>query len=111
MLVLPQIPQDPSNDLMEWFEDSQSVFNSLRDIMHSTYAEKMQKLLHMQKKAKDKFWWPFTQHGLVPEEGVTVIDSRCGESFTVFKVCILHSNSWLFISCFSYCFLIRLCYY
>lgn len=102
MLVLPPIPQDPSDDLMQWFEDSRSVFNSLRDIMHSTYAEKMQKLLHMQKKAKDKFWWPFTQHGLVPEEAVTVIDSRCGESFAVFKVWVLPSTSYLFANCFSY---------
>ncbi|KAK4759822.1 hypothetical protein SAY87_022953 [Trapa incisa] len=102
VLVLPQIPQDPSNDLIEWFEDSQGVFNSLRNIMHSSYEEKMQKLLHMRKKAKDKFWWPFTQHGLVPEECVTVIDSRCGESFAVFKDTKDRSITQMFDACASW---------
>lgn len=41
----------------------------------------------MPRKAGNIFWWPFTQHELVPEEIVTVIDSRCGENFAVHKVC------------------------
>ncbi|PKI59853.1 hypothetical protein CRG98_019735 [Punica granatum] len=102
VLVLPQIPQDPADDLMQWFDDSRSVFNSLRDIMQSAYAERMHALLHMPKKAKEKFWWPFTQHGLVPEEGVTLIDSRCGENFSVFKGANDKSMTQLFDACASW---------
>ncbi len=35
--------------------------------------------------AKKNFWWPFTQHSTVLQDSVTVIDSRCGESFAVYQ--------------------------
>ena len=35
--------------------------------------------------AKQTIWWPFTQHSTVLKDNVTVIDSRCGESFAVYK--------------------------
>lgn len=87
MLVLPPVPQDPSDNLMEWFDQSQTVFSSLREIMLSVHSERIQRFHDMRKRAGDIFWWPFTQHKLVPEETVTVIDSRCGENFAVHKVC------------------------
>ncbi|XP_015878220.3 bifunctional dethiobiotin synthetase/7,8-diamino-pelargonic acid aminotransferase, mitochondrial [Ziziphus jujuba] len=86
VLVLPSIPQDLSDDLMEWFEDACGVFDSLFKIMLSAYSERIKRLHDMPKKAGEVFWWPFTQHKLVSEEAVTVIDSRCGENFAVFKV-------------------------
>ncbi|XVE71791.1 hypothetical protein DITRI_Ditri10aG0180200 [Diplodiscus trichospermus] len=86
VLVLPRIPQDPSNDLMEWFDESCNVFNSLKDIMLQAYLERIQRLNEMPRRAGDVFWWPFTQHKLVPPCSVTVIDSRYGESFSVYKV-------------------------
>ncbi|XP_019463455.1 PREDICTED: bifunctional dethiobiotin synthetase/7,8-diamino-pelargonic acid aminotransferase, mitochondrial isoform X1 [Lupinus angustifolius] len=85
VLVLPPVPKDPSNDLMEWFEGCHSLFSNLKEIMHSAYFERIKKLHEMPKKARDIIWWPFTQHKLVPDGGVTVIDSRCGENFAVFK--------------------------
>ncbi|GJW54676.1 bifunctional dethiobiotin synthetase/7,8-diamino-pelargonic acid aminotransferase, mitochondrial [Tanacetum coccineum] len=85
VLVLPSIPKDPSDNLMEWFDESQSVFVSLKDIMLSSHQKRMGRLHEMPKKAQEIFWWPFTQHKLVPEEKVTVIDSRCGENFAVHK--------------------------
>jgi bifunctional dethiobiotin synthetase / adenosylmethionine---8-amino-7-oxononanoate aminotransferase len=45
----------------------------------------------MQRKSKELLWWPFTQHNLVPVDSVTVIDSRCGENFSTYKVCHLSS--------------------
>ncbi|KAF8701366.1 hypothetical protein HU200_033697 [Digitaria exilis] len=42
--------------------------------------------IHMQRKSKDLLWWPFTQHNLVPQDSVTVIDSRCGENFSAYKI-------------------------
>lgn len=86
VLVLPSIPKDPLDNLMEWFDESQSVFDSLKGIMLSSFQRRMDRLHEMPKKAQEIFWWPFTQHKLVPEEKVTVIDSRCGENFAVHKV-------------------------
>lgn len=107
VLVLPKIPQDMSNDLMDWFGDSQNIFMSLRDIMLHSYRERVQSLLDMPKKASNIFWWPFTQHKLVPEGRVTVIDSRCGENFTVFKVGLLTSDTGVLS---VYLYLVYLCH-
>jgi dethiobiotin synthetase/adenosylmethionine--8-amino-7-oxononanoate aminotransferase len=36
--------------------------------------------------AQQVLWWPFTQHGTVAgDEAVTVIDSRAGERFAVWR--------------------------
>ncbi|MQM07889.1 hypothetical protein Taro_040734, partial [Colocasia esculenta] len=87
VLVMPPVPQDPSNDLMEWFSQSSEIFSSLQDLMLAAYLERIQRLHDIGGKAGNILWWPFTQHKLVPEEAVTVIDSRCGENFSVYKVC------------------------
>ncbi|KAG5593944.1 hypothetical protein H5410_035176 [Solanum commersonii] len=86
VLVLPPIPKEMSNNLMEWFQEALSTFHSLEEIMQSDFLERTSRLHNMPRKAHDIFWWPFTQHKLVPEENVTVIDSRCGENFAVHKV-------------------------
>ncbi|XP_071729663.1 bifunctional dethiobiotin synthetase/7,8-diamino-pelargonic acid aminotransferase, mitochondrial [Rutidosis leptorrhynchoides] len=86
VLVLPSIPKDPLDNLMEWFDESQSVFDSLKEITISSFQKRTERLHEMPKKAQEIFWWPFTQHKLIPEEKVTVIDSRCGENFAVHKV-------------------------
>ncbi|GAB4838211.1 Bifunctional dethiobiotin synthetase/7,8-diamino-pelargonic acid aminotransferase, mitochondrial [Ancistrocladus abbreviatus] len=86
VLVLPPIPQNLSDDLMQWFDESNEIFSSLKEIMLSTFLGRVQRLHDMSKKAGDVFWWPFTQHHFVAEETVTVIDSRCGENFAVHKV-------------------------
>lgn len=86
VLVLPPIPKEMSNNLMEWFQKALSTFQSLEEIMQSAFLERTSRLRNMRRKAHDIFWWPFTQHKLVPEENVTVIDSRCGENFAVHKV-------------------------
>ncbi|XP_059637217.1 bifunctional dethiobiotin synthetase/7,8-diamino-pelargonic acid aminotransferase, mitochondrial [Cornus florida] len=86
ILVLPPVPQDMSDNLMKWFDESQNVFSSLKEIMLSAFVERIKRLHDMPKKARDIFWWPFTQHTLVPEEKVMVIDSRCGEHFAIHKV-------------------------
>ncbi|GER52631.1 adenosylmethionine-8-amino-7-oxononanoateaminotransferase-like protein [Striga asiatica] len=87
VLVLPPIPKDISDDLMSWFNKSQTIFTSLQEIILSAFQERTKRLHAMPGKACDVFWWPFTQHKLIPEEKVTVIDSRCGENFAVHKSC------------------------
>ncbi|XP_068652634.1 bifunctional dethiobiotin synthetase/7,8-diamino-pelargonic acid aminotransferase, mitochondrial [Aristolochia californica] len=86
VLVLPRVPQDLSDNLLEWFDKSQKIFSSLQEIMLAAYSERIKQLHDMPKKAGNVFWWPFTQHKLVPKEIVTVIDSRCGENFAIHKV-------------------------
>ncbi|RWR91385.1 bifunctional dethiobiotin synthetase/7,8-diamino-pelargonic acid aminotransferase, mitochondrial [Cinnamomum micranthum f. kanehirae] len=100
VLVLPPIPHDPSDNLMKWFDDSCEVFSSLREIMLAAYSERLKRLHDMPKRAVNIFWWPFTQHSLVPEESVTVIDSRCGENFAVHKN---HQNFELIYQQFDAC--------
>lgn len=93
VLVLPSIPQDLSDDLMEWFDAARGIFDSLMKTMLLAHSERIKRLHEMPKKAGDVIWWPFTQHNLVSEEDVTVIDSRCGDKFAVFKVC--NTSTWL----------------
>ncbi|MED6191570.1 Bifunctional dethiobiotin synthetase/7,8-diamino-pelargonic acid aminotransferase, mitochondrial [Stylosanthes scabra] len=102
VLVLPPVPKDPSNDLMEWFEGSHNLFSNLREIMVSAYLERVKKFHDMPRKARDIIWWPFTQHKLVPEGAVTVIDSRCGENFAVFKSQSTEVVAPLFDACASW---------
>lgn len=86
VLLLPPVPEDLSDNLMEWFDESLDAFSSLKQILLSAFVDRVERLRSMSKKAGDIFWWPFTQHQLVPKEKVTVIDSRHGESFGVYKV-------------------------
>lgn len=97
MLVLPPVPKDPSDDLIEWFVESNGVFKALKETMVLAYLGRLERLNSMAKQAGKVFWWPFTQHKLVHEETVTVIDSRCGENFSIYKVCI--TKSLCILSC------------
>ncbi|KAL3535328.1 hypothetical protein ACH5RR_003789 [Cinchona calisaya] len=53
---------------------------SLKEIMMSAFHGRMQKLHDMRKRARDIFWWPFTQHEIVLIENRTVIDSSMAKS-------------------------------
>lgn len=86
VLVLPKIPEDASDSLMEWFSESYKVFSELKEILQASFLERKQRLHEMPKKAGRLLWWPFTQHSLVPEQSITLIDSRYGENFAVHKV-------------------------
>ncbi|RLM60573.1 bifunctional dethiobiotin synthetase/7,8-diamino-pelargonic acid aminotransferase, mitochondrial [Panicum miliaceum] len=86
VLALPQIPEDPLDDLTDWFSESSSVFIVLKDALQSFHLNRNERLNSMQRKSKDLLWWPFTQHNLVPQDSVTVIDSRCGENFSAYKI-------------------------
>nr|GLL36163.1 bifunctional dethiobiotin synthetase/7,8-diamino-pelargonic acid aminotransferase, mitochondrial [Ipomoea trifida] len=102
VLVLPPVPQEMSNNLMEWFYQSQDIFNYLQEIMCLASRERLERLRYMTKKAREIFWWPFTQHKLVSEEQVTMIDSRCGENFAVHKVKNADSIVQQFDACASW---------
>ncbi|XP_048624775.1 bifunctional dethiobiotin synthetase/7,8-diamino-pelargonic acid aminotransferase, mitochondrial-like [Brassica napus] len=102
VLVLPPVPKDPSDDLIEWFVESDGVFKALKEVMVSVYLERVERLNGMAKQAGEVFWWPFTQHKLVPEDNVTVIDSRCGENFSIYKASGDNSITQQFDACASW---------
>uniref|UniRef100_A0A0E0LSU0 Bifunctional dethiobiotin synthetase/7,8-diamino-pelargonic acid aminotransferase, mitochondrial n=1 Tax=Oryza punctata TaxID=4537 RepID=A0A0E0LSU0_ORYPU len=79
--VLPPIPEDPKDDLTDWFSESSSAFSSLKDGLQSFHSRRIQRLNSMQKKSKDLLWWPFTQHDLVPVDSVTVKDKKIVPQF------------------------------
>jgi len=97
---LPQIPEDPLDDLTDWFSESSSVFNVLKDALQSFHLNRIERLNSMQRKSKDLLWWPFTQHNLVPQDSVTVIDSRCGENFSAYKI---KDNKMMLVPQFDAC--------
>lgn len=84
IVVFPSIP-DMADDLISWFTKTAIVFNQLKDNLKSAHENKLTRLREMQKKAGHYLWWPFTQHSLVPEDQVTVIDARVGDSFMIYK--------------------------
>ncbi|KAI7875381.1 PLP-dependent transferase [Lichtheimia hyalospora FSU 10163] len=47
------------------------------------HQARFERLAEMEDKARDTFWWPFTQHGAVNE--VTVIDSAYNDYFTAYR--------------------------
>ncbi|KAL6842248.1 hypothetical protein ACP4OV_027896 [Aristida adscensionis] len=100
VLVLPRIPEDPKDDLTDWFSESSSVFSILKDTLQSFHSGRIQRLNSMRRKSKDLLWWPFTQHSLVPTDSVTVIDSRCGENFSALKI---KDNKMMLVPQFDAC--------
>lgn len=86
MLVLSPVPSDPDEDLGVWFAKSEGKFSQLRCELEEVHSKRVQRLQEMPARAKEILWWPFTQHSLVPTSAVTVIDSRCGENFSIHKV-------------------------
>ena len=91
VLVLPSLPEDPNKNLEDWFGLAEGKFLELRVILENAHFERLRRLEEMPKKASDILWWPFTQHDLVAQDSVTLIDSRSGEDFSVFKVTLLRS--------------------
>lgn len=85
VIVLPSIPEDASDNLIQWFLQSGRVFGQLQKVLETAYVKRMQRLQDMQKKAGQVLWWPFTQHSFVSEDDTTVIDSRSGDSFMIYK--------------------------
>lgn len=67
-----------------WLFDNRHTFGRLLDALESAHVARLTRLRSMAGKASDVLWWPFTQHGLVGRDDVTVIDSRCGDEFAVY---------------------------
>jgi dethiobiotin synthetase/adenosylmethionine--8-amino-7-oxononanoate aminotransferase len=92
VLVLPSLPEDPNMSLEEWFGLAEGKFLELRDVLENAHFKRLRRLGEMPKKASDILWWPFTQHDLVAQDSITLIDSRSGENFSIYKVKLLRNR-------------------
>ncbi|KAL4451869.1 hypothetical protein ABPG75_007531 [Micractinium tetrahymenae] len=81
-----QQAQQIDANLAAWLEQSAPQFDALLGLAAAAHAERVRQLAAAAGEARGMLWWPFTQHGSVAgDAGVTVIDSRAGESFCVYR--------------------------
>ncbi len=81
-----QQAQQIDANLAAWLEQSAPHFDALLGLAAGAHAERVRQLAAAAGEARSMLWWPFTQHGSVAgDAGVTVIDSRAGESFCVYR--------------------------
>ncbi|KAK9837714.1 hypothetical protein WJX74_003664 [Apatococcus lobatus] len=94
VLELPALPQAPTRGsdtpavdaaLQAWLGASAAQFDSLLHLLHDSHAQRVAKLQRSAQAAADTIWWPFTQHQTLGQHDITVIDSRCGEHYSVFR--------------------------
>lgn len=76
-----------------WLFENRQAFDRILSIMENAHVSRVKRLRSMSGKAGDVLWWPFTQHGLVGTENVTVIDSRTGDEFAVYSGSNLESGT------------------
>jgi len=73
-------------NLAAWLEESAPQFDKLVQLAAAAHQERLARLAAAACEARSMLWWPFTQHGSVAgDAGVTVIESRVGESFCVYR--------------------------
>jgi len=70
--------------MTHWIEATAGTFDKLRLGLMGRAADRFADLDSMAKRARNVFWWPFTQHKSVGL-GTTVIDGRCGEQLMLYK--------------------------
>lgn len=81
-----QQAQQIDANLAAWLEQSAPQFDALLGLASAAHADRVRQLASAAGEARSMLWWPFTQHGSVASDaGVTVIDSRAGESFCVYR--------------------------
>lgn len=85
VVVLPPLPEDPNKRLEEWFRLAEGTFLELMNVLENSHSKRLRRLEEMPKMAGEILWWPFTQHDLVAQDSITLIDSRSGENFSVYK--------------------------
>lgn len=88
-IALPHLtPGDPGSvqgqaDLRTWLQAAQPPLRELHGHLHTWHAQRVQRLREMPARAREAFWWPFTQQKTMGNGDVMVIDARAGENFRV----------------------------
>lgn len=70
-------------NLQRWLEENKDQFDHLLTAAHEHHQHRLDKLKGAAEQAKEVFWWPFTQHGILKD--VNVVDARAGEHYAVYK--------------------------
>lgn len=71
----------PRADVAAWLDSNATDFDAILGALGAWHAARLAALDAAPADAERMFWWPFTQHALAAP--VTVIDSRCGDEFTI----------------------------
>lgn len=72
--------------LAAWLEASAPQFDRMVQLAGQAHQARVSQLQAAAGDARRMLWWPFTQHASVAgDAGVTVIDSRVGEHFSVYR--------------------------
>jgi len=71
------------DEIFEWLVEGRLTFDVALGAMTRWHGDRVRRLRSSPKRARRDLWWPFTQHDLVEEDDVTVIDSRSGEDFGI----------------------------
>lgn len=79
MAAVPPMPEP----LDQWFTQHDATFARVNDALHAFHAKRLAALDHMNKRAEDVFWWPFTQHKKYGK--LSLIDSAHGDEFCLFN--------------------------
>ncbi|RLN58803.1 hypothetical protein BBJ28_00004417 [Nothophytophthora sp. Chile5] len=79
MSAIPPMPEP----LDQWFLDHDEAFANVNTALKSFHETRLQSFKHMQNRAEQVFWWPFTQHKKAG--GLSMIDSAHGDEFSVYR--------------------------
>lgn len=79
MKAVPPMPEP----LDEWFNEHDAIFTKVSDALQSFHANRLEKFRHMQERAEDVFWWPFTQHKKYGS--LSMIDAANGDEFAIYR--------------------------
>ncbi|TDH72539.1 hypothetical protein CCR75_000795 [Bremia lactucae] len=79
MDAVPPMPEP----LGPWFVDHHTVFDEITMGLWSFHKKRLESFKHMQERAEQVFWWPFTQHKKAGS--LSIIDSAHGDEFSVYR--------------------------
>lgn len=77
MAVPPPKTADDKMAMTEYY--SNADLSSTIEYLDKTHQRRLEDLDSMPSRTIDTVWWPFTQHGLIKEKDVTVVDSAIGD--------------------------------
>jgi dethiobiotin synthetase/adenosylmethionine--8-amino-7-oxononanoate aminotransferase len=75
-------------------EERDGEILNLEENLDKAHVLRLEDLESMPRRTLDTVWWPFVQHGSVKgPEDVTVIDSACGDLFSVYNTTSVGNSS------------------
>ena len=78
---LGAFPEDNSVPLDDWYFHNSNVFNEMLQHMQSGISQQYARLLKMREEGGKHIWWPFTQHGNVVPQSITLMESAFEDEF------------------------------